>query len=323
MCVPRVSVLPRPGGHPSMMYAPFALAELALVDQHTLRGLRQHGAPSACGLPPLVQTVLPGDSGRSDSQAALRPGFEGAERQQPLGQQAHSLARLADRHPPGRAPGLHPAEATSASIRPPAASMRATPARTESSSSTSMTRPAHLPEVVPRLLAPVTAQPAACNSPAQARPMPADAPVTSAHLAAPLIGAPISPPARRADRSPNRMPGTAPHRHARCPHPAPASYQVFHPNGAWFTPSAWCVLAMERNGTRWNAVLGLAAAAATVMWLAPPSSASTLANAGTGVARTVTETTTGAPTETVTVVTVFLPALEAGLATLRTARPPS
>ena len=34
-----------------------ALAELALVDQHTLRDLPQHGAPSACGLQPLVGTV--------------------------------------------------------------------------------------------------------------------------------------------------------------------------------------------------------------------------------------------------------------------------
>jgi hypothetical protein len=81
----------------------------------------------------------------------------------------------------------HPAQATSASIRPPAASMPATPVRTESSSSTSMTKPAHPPEVVPRLLAPVTAQPAACSSPAQALPMPADAPVTSARLAPTLM----------------------------------------------------------------------------------------------------------------------------------------
>src|SRR5690348_13630459 len=49
-----------------------------------------------------------------------------------------------------------------------------------------MTRPAHPPEVVPRLLAPVTAQPAACRSSAQARPMPADAPVMSTRLA-PLL----------------------------------------------------------------------------------------------------------------------------------------
>ena len=102
------------------------------------------------------------------------------------------------------------AEATSASMRPPAASMPATPERTESSSSTSMTRPAHPPEVVPRLLAPVTAQPAACNSSAQALPMPADAPVTSARLAPSLMGAPISQPAptaRRTSQSPNRMTG--------------------------------------------------------------------------------------------------------------------
>src|SRR5207247_4918379 len=43
------------------------------------------------------------------------------------------------------------------------------------------------------LLAPVTAQPPACNSAAQALPMPADAPVTSARLAASLMGAPDLP----------------------------------------------------------------------------------------------------------------------------------
>jgi len=82
-------------------------------------------------------------------------------------------------------------------IRPPAASMPATPVRTEFSSSTSMTRPAHPPEAVPRLLAPVTAQPAAPNSTAQALPMPADAPVTSARLASSFMGAPISQPDTR------------------------------------------------------------------------------------------------------------------------------
>jgi len=39
-----------------------ALAELALVDQHTLRDLPQHRAPSACGPQPLVETVVPGCS---------------------------------------------------------------------------------------------------------------------------------------------------------------------------------------------------------------------------------------------------------------------
>src|SRR5919202_326402 len=39
-----------------------ALYALALVDQHTLCDLPQHGAPSACGLQPLVDTVLPGGS---------------------------------------------------------------------------------------------------------------------------------------------------------------------------------------------------------------------------------------------------------------------
>ena len=94
---------------------------------------------------------------------------------------------------------------------------RCTPVRTESSSSTSMTRPAHPPEVVPRLLAPVTAQPAACNSSAQALPMPADAPVTSARLAPSLMGAPISQPApaaRRTSQSPNRMTGATPSQQA-------------------------------------------------------------------------------------------------------------
>jgi hypothetical protein len=36
-----------------------ALAELALVDQHTLRDLPQHGTPSACGLQPLAETLAP------------------------------------------------------------------------------------------------------------------------------------------------------------------------------------------------------------------------------------------------------------------------
>jgi hypothetical protein len=36
------------------------LTELALVDQHTLRDLPQHGVPSACDLQPLVETVGPG-----------------------------------------------------------------------------------------------------------------------------------------------------------------------------------------------------------------------------------------------------------------------
>jgi hypothetical protein len=35
-----------------------ALQELALVDQHTLRDLSQHGNPSACDLQPLVVTVV-------------------------------------------------------------------------------------------------------------------------------------------------------------------------------------------------------------------------------------------------------------------------
>src|SRR5215831_9920354 len=39
-----------------------ALAELALVDQHTICDLPQHGASSACGLQPVVETVGPGDT---------------------------------------------------------------------------------------------------------------------------------------------------------------------------------------------------------------------------------------------------------------------
>ena len=37
-----------------------ALAELALVDQHTLRDLPQHGVPFRSWLAPLVATVVPG-----------------------------------------------------------------------------------------------------------------------------------------------------------------------------------------------------------------------------------------------------------------------
>src|SRR3984957_16266524 len=73
-----------------------------------------------------------------------------------------------------------PAAATSASICPCSAIRPATPACTEASSSTSMTRPAQPVLPVPRRLAPATVQPAAASRPAQARPSPADAPVTSA-----------------------------------------------------------------------------------------------------------------------------------------------
>jgi hypothetical protein len=105
----------------------------------------------------------------------------------------------------------HPADATSAPIRQPACPpRRCAPNRHRRRP---MTRPAHPPEVVPRLLAPVTAQPAAFNSPAQALPMPADAPVTSTRLAPPLTDALISwpaPAARRTSQPSNRMPGTTP-----------------------------------------------------------------------------------------------------------------
>src|SRR6266568_2245523 len=47
--------------------------------------------------------------------------------------------------------------------------------------------PAQPPDDVPRLLAPVTVQPAACSRSAQARPMPAEAPVTRTDLAVTLM----------------------------------------------------------------------------------------------------------------------------------------
>src|SRR5882724_11016913 len=56
----------------------------------------------------------------------------------------------------------------------------ATPARTAASSSTFMTRPVQPVPAVPRLLDPVTVQPAPASRSAQARPIPSDAPVISA-----------------------------------------------------------------------------------------------------------------------------------------------
>jgi hypothetical protein len=91
-------------------------------------------------------------------------------------------------------PGPAPAQPASAPNRPPPASTPATPTRTESSSSTSTTRPAHPPAAVPRLLAPVTAQPAARSSPGA---RPADA----SDARSP---APASLPRSRALRSPSR-----------------------------------------------------------------------------------------------------------------------
>src|SRR5579859_7047741 len=102
----------------------------------------------------------------------------------------------------------HPAAATPASIRPAASSTPATPERTDSSLSTSITRPAQPPEAVPRLLAPLTVQPAACRRSAQALPMPADAPVTRTDLAVSLMC--VLPLARTARALPPPGPALAP-----------------------------------------------------------------------------------------------------------------
>ena len=67
----------------------------------------------------------------------------------------------------------------------------ATPAFTAASSSTFMTRPVQSGPAVPRLLAPVTVHPAPARRSAQARPIPSDAPVTSATRAG--CGCPIWP----------------------------------------------------------------------------------------------------------------------------------
>src|SRR6266581_2678003 len=97
-----------------------------------------------------------------------------------------ALASCTDEH--SAAPARpQPAAATTASSRPAASSTAATPERTDSSSSTSIARPAQPPDDVPRLLAPVTVQPAACSRSAQARPMPAEAPVTRTDLAVTLM----------------------------------------------------------------------------------------------------------------------------------------
>jgi hypothetical protein len=49
-----------------------ALKELALVDQHTVRDLPQHGAPPAYGLQPLVETVA--DPSLIQLRSGLGPG---------------------------------------------------------------------------------------------------------------------------------------------------------------------------------------------------------------------------------------------------------
>src|SRR5262249_41712181 len=90
-------------------------------------------------------------------------------------------------HPPPPPASPHPAAATRASIPPVFWSTADTPDRTEASSSTSITRPVQAADAMPRLLAPVTVQPAACRRSATARPMPADAPVTSTDLAVSLM----------------------------------------------------------------------------------------------------------------------------------------
>ena len=46
---------------------------LALVDQYTLRDLLQHGAPSACGLQPLSETVVPGGGSRGRGARSTPP----------------------------------------------------------------------------------------------------------------------------------------------------------------------------------------------------------------------------------------------------------
>ena len=87
----------------------------------------------------------------------------------------------------------HPAAATSAAIPSPASITLATPERTDSSSSTSITMPVQPADAVPRLLAPVTVQPAACSRSAQARPIPAEAPVTSTDLPVSLLPVSLMP----------------------------------------------------------------------------------------------------------------------------------
>ena len=72
-----------------------------------------------------------------------------------------------------------PAASTTAPMRPSSASTRSTPSVTDPSTSTSITRPVHPVDAVPRRLAPTTVHPAPASRSAQARPMPADAPVTS------------------------------------------------------------------------------------------------------------------------------------------------
>src|SRR6266702_3016397 len=109
-----------------------------------------------------------------------------------------ALASCTDEH--SAAPARpQPAAATTASSRPAASSTAATPERTDSSSSTSIARPAQPPDDVPRLLAPVTVQPAACSRSAQARPGPAGQSVntgdTRAELSFDLAASTALPPA--------------------------------------------------------------------------------------------------------------------------------
>ena len=108
-----------------------------------------------------------------------------------------------------------PAAATSASIRPCAVVTACTPARTEASSSTSMTRPCQPPGAVPRLLAPATVQPVRCSRCAQASPRPAEAPVISTTRGVPVVIAVLSSPAGSAGLSRGRLAWLAVARPAR------------------------------------------------------------------------------------------------------------
>src|ERR1700722_411491 len=73
----------------------------------------------------------------------------------------------------------HPAQATTAPNRPSPSATERTPASTDASRSTSMVRGLQPSGELPRRLAPKTFHPCWCKRSAQARPIPADAPVMS------------------------------------------------------------------------------------------------------------------------------------------------
>jgi hypothetical protein len=106
----------------------------------------------------------------------------------------------------------HPAAATRASSRPWVSMIWLTPAVTAASSSTFMTVPCHPGPDVPRLLAPVTVQPAAASRAAQAWPIPADAPVTRTTFAGCAIWLPCSPASAGVRPRPTREVGAGPWR---------------------------------------------------------------------------------------------------------------